>query len=206
MRAAVSHWRGLYAIVDPEQTDAPLALAEAILQGGCAVLQLRDKRGDDRDTLGLARALRLRCAGRGVPFVMNDRFDLARLADADGLHLGQDDLPIDEVRPHFAGPIGLSTHDLQQAHGAAKAGADLIGFGPVFPTTTKKNPDPTVGLEGLRAVSAAVDLPVVAIGGLDLSRFEEVRDAGAALGATIGALARAEDAAELARAMHEVWA
>lgn len=206
MRAAVSHWRGLYAIVDPEQARDPLALADAVLAGGCAVLQLRDKRGDDRETLALARALQLRCAGRGVPFVVNDRFDLARLAGADGLHLGQDDLPIAEVRPHFEGPIGLSTHDLTQAHEAERAGADLIGFGPVFDTATKKNPDPTVGLEKLRAVTRAVQLPVVAIGGLDLPRLTEVRAAGASLGATIGALARAEDPTALARAMHEVWA
>lgn len=197
-------WRGFYAILDPaECRTTPLETAEAILRGGCAVLQLRDKRGDDRDTLALARALRERCRAAQVPFVMNDRVDLALLSEADGVHLGQEDMPVEDARRIFGGAIGLSTHDLQQA---LAADADLIGFGPVYDTTTKANPDPTVGLDALREVCGRVAVPVVAIGGLSVERAREVAATGARLGAAIGAVCRATDPAASARAMHGAWA
>ena len=197
-------WRGFYAIVDPEVCE-PLPTTEAILAGGCAVLQLRDKRGDDGETLALGRELARRCRARGVPFVMNDRLDLALLIGADGLHLGQDDLPIEEARRYFGGPIGLSTHGLAQARQAAAAGADLLGLGPIFATTTKANADPAVGLEGLRQVCAEVSVPVVAIGGLEAMHAPSVAAAGAALGAAIAAVCRAENPMGAARCFHEAW-
>lgn len=196
-------WRGFYAILDPaECRTSPIETAERILEGGCAVLQLRDKRGDDRETLQLARALRARCRDARVPFVVNDRIDFALLTDADGVHLGQDDLPVADARRIFNGVIGLSTHDLAQAQ---SADADLIGFGPVFDTTTKVNPDPTVGLDQLRDVCASVQVPVVAIGGLTIERANEVARAGAALGAAIGAVCRSADPRASASAMHGAW-
>ncbi|HJL21743.1 MAG TPA: thiamine phosphate synthase [Polyangiaceae bacterium LLY-WYZ-15_(1-7)] len=197
-------WRGFYAIVDPAFCRrSPLETADAILAGRCcAVLQLRDKRGDDRETLALARALKSRAAAASVPFVMNDRLDLALLAEADGLHLGQDDLPIAEARRLFDGPIGVSTHDLDQLRAAAEAGADLAGFGPVFATSTKENPDPVVGLEGLRAAAASVDLPLVAIGGVTPERAADLRDAGAALLAAISAVCGAADPDAVAARLH----
>jgi thiamine-phosphate pyrophosphorylase len=198
-------WRGLYGIVDPEvctrRSIAPLELTGAILRGGCAVLQLRDKRGDDRDALALARAMVALCRKADVPFVMNDRIDLALLCDADGVHLGQDDLPVAEARRLFSGPIGLSTHDLTQVRAAEALGADVIGFGPVFETATKTNPDPTVGVDGLRDAVDASSLPVVAIGGVELERCALVRSAGAPLAAAIGALC-SNDPQASARAMH----
>lgn len=196
-------WRGHYAIVDPDHAPAgPLETARAVLAGGCAVLQLRFKGSDDAAHLQLARALRALAADAGVPFVVNDRIDIALLAEADGLHLGQDDLPIAEARRLFDGPIGLSTHDLEQALEAARSGADLIGFGPVFATESKARPDPVVGLEGLGAVCAAVDLPVVAIGGLTPERAAEAHRVGAQLVAAIGAVGRAPDVRAAAEAMH----
>lgn len=196
-------WRGFYAIVDPDVcAGSPLEVADALLRGGCAVLQLRHKTRDDRATLELARALVTRCRAAGVPFVMNDRLDLALLAEADGLHLGQDDLPLEEARRFFRGPIGVSTHDLEQLQQALRAGADLVGFGPVFPTTTKENPDPVVGLEGLAQACRASSVPVVAIGGVDLARATASREAGAALVAAIGASCAAARPDEAARALH----
>lgn len=198
-------WRGFYAIVDPEVSEV-VPTAEAILAGGCAVLQLRDKRGDDRATVALGRELARRCRSAGVPFVMNDRVDLALLVGADGLHLGQEDLPLEDARRLFTGPIGLSTHDLAQARQAAAAGADLIGVGPIFATTTKANADPPVGLEGLKQVCAAVPVPVVAIGGLQVAHASAVAAAGASLAAAIGAVCRADDPGQAARRFHEAWA
>lgn len=198
-------WRGFYAIVDPDVcTGAPLDVADAFLRGGCAVLQLRHKSHDDRATLALARALASKCRAAKVPFVMNDRLDLALLAEADGLHLGQDDLPIAEARRLFRGPIGVSTHDLSQLRRAIADGADLVGFGPVFATVTKKNPDPVVGLEGLAEACRESSVPVVAIGGIDRERASACHRAGAALVAAIGATCAAEDPELAARALHEV--
>jgi thiamine-phosphate pyrophosphorylase len=160
----------------------------------------------DRATLALARALSAKCRAARVPFVMNDRLDLALLADADGLHLGQDDLPIAEARRFFRGPIGVSTHDLAQLTRAIADGADLVGFGPVFATSTKKNPDPVVGLDGLAAACRAATVPVVAIGGIDRERARACFGVGAALVAAIGATCAADDPEAAARALHEVAA
>jgi thiamine-phosphate pyrophosphorylase len=192
-------WRGFYAIVDPAHCAGPiLDTADALLEAGCAVLQLRDKRGQDRDALQLAIALQAKCAAAGVPFVMNDRLDLALLVGADGLHLGQDDLPLSAVRPHFDGIIGVSTHDEDQAKAALRAGADLIGFGPVFPTDSKANPDPVVGLAKLELVASMADVPVVAIGGVTQERASECRRVGARLVAAISAVIGQEDVAAAA--------
>ncbi len=198
--------RGLYAIVDPSIAPErdPELLAEAILRGGCAVLQLRVKHGADRDRLALARRVATRCRAAGVPFVMNDRPDLATLVDAAGLHLGQDDLPVAEAR-RVVGPsvrIGRSTHDEAQAARAVEEGADVVAFGPVFDTTSKERPDPVVGLERLAEVCAASAAPVVAIGGLTLERAPALVTAGARWGAVIGALAKAEDPEGAAAALH----
>lgn len=197
--------RGLYAIVDPERCGGrdPVQVAEAILRGGCALLQVRAKRLDDRERLALMRAVRARAKARGVPFVVNDRPDLALLVGADGLHLGQEDLPIAEARRIVgAMTIGRSTHDLDQVRAAVAEGADLIGFGPVFATTSKENPDPVVGLEGLAAAVRAAGVPVVAIGGITLENAADVVGAGATLAAVISAIGEAGDPEAAARALH----
>ena len=128
------------------------------------MLQLRAKRLDDRALVDLARQLRAACLEAGVPFVINDRADLARIVAADGLHLGQDDLSVRDARRVVGDlQIGVSTHGLEQALQAEADGADLIAFGPVFETKTKENPDPVVGLEMLAKVCRSVSRPVVAI-------------------------------------------
>jgi len=198
--------RGLYAIVDPDGCAGrtPEEIADAILAGGCGVLQLRVKRPmADRDLVALGRRLRDRCRRAGVPFVVNDRAHLARVLGADGLHLGQDDLSVEDARRVVGSlPIGVSTHGETQALAAAEAGANLIGFGPVFQTSSKARPDPTVGLDGLRSICARVSVPVVAIGGLTVERAPEARAAGAALVAAISAICAAPDPTSAARAMH----
>jgi len=181
----------LYAIVDAEAADRPLALVFQALNAGCAIVQFRAKRLDDASFLEMAKRVRSACSHAGVPFVVNDRADAARLVRADGLHLGQDDLSIEDARRVVGDmQIGVSTHTLEQAATAEAQGADLIAFGPVFETKTKENPDPVVGLRTLQTVCQTVSRPVVAIGGITPENAAKARDAGARYVAAISALPR----------------
>lgn len=194
--AKLSLRRGLYAIVDPEHCAgrAPLAVAEAILAGGCGALQLRDKHASDGEVRTLAAQLKARCQAAGVPFVVNDRPEVAKAIGADALHLGQDDMPIEYARRIVgAMPIGVSTHNLAQARRAERQGADMLGFGPIFATRSKQQADPEVGLEGLRAACGAVRLPIIAIGGIGPDNASRVAAAGARMGAAISALCGARN-------------
>src|SRR5262249_23947879 len=144
-----------------------LEAAEEALDGGVDILQLREKALPAREALSLARTLREITARRGVLFIINDRPDLALLSHADGVHVGQDDLPVAAARSLVGDSmlVGVSTHSVDQARAAEREGADYIGVGPVFPTSTK-DAGPTLGSEGLREVLDAVSLPVFAIGGI----------------------------------------
>ena len=196
---------GLYAIVDPAVCiREPLEVAERILSGGCAVLQLRDKLSADREVVALGRALARLCQQAGVPFIINDRFWLAQEIGAHGVHVGQTDAPLAEVRRQLpaALQVGVSTHQLSQALDAEREGADLVGFGPVFPTASKADADPVVGLPALRELCQHVRIPVVAIGGINVARAAEVVACGAPLGAAISALCAAEDIEHAAAALH----
>jgi thiamine-phosphate pyrophosphorylase len=197
--------RGLYAIIDVDACGArsPLDVARAVLEGGCAMLQLRAKRSRDDEVITLGRSMRTLCAEVGVPFVLNDRAPLAHLLGADGVHLGQEDLAIEAARRVAPGLfVGLSTHSREQARIAEIRGADLIGYGPVFETASKENPDPVVGLQALSIVVSSVRIPVVAIGGIDLHNVESVARTGVAMAACIGALCRAPDPRAVAEVMH----
>lgn len=181
----------LYAIVDVEATANPAELCRQALNAGCAMLQLRAKGLDDQSLLALAEQLNAACKRANVPFVVNDRPDIAKLIGADGVHLGQDDMRIPEARKIVGAiDIGVSTHNLQQALEAERGGADRIAFGPIFETTTKKNPDRTVGLECLENVCRRTSRPVVAIGGITPENAALVLDRGAAQLAVISALPR----------------
>jgi len=199
-------WRGLYAIVDPDLAAGRDVrdLAGEILAGGCGVLQLRAKGRAPRALLPLARELAEMAGDARVPFVVNDHVEIAQAVGAAGVHLGQDDLPVASARrlldPGVA--VGLSTHDLTQVQAGDRAGADLLGFGPVFPTRSKARPDPVVGLAGLRAACRATARPVVAIGGLTDETVGEAAAAGAPLVAIIRALAVAPDPRATAAALH----
>lgn len=199
--------KGLYVIIDPEHCKGrdPLLIAEQALLGGCALLQLRDKLHADGARLSLARKLRAMCKNAGVPFWFNDRADLALLCEADGLHLGQDDLPLAEARTLMGRvALGLSTHNQTQVLAAVREAPALIGFGPVFATASKQNPDPVVGLDGLReACRIAGSLEVVAIGGIQLAHAAQLRDSGAKYAAVIGAVCGADDPRAAAYALHK---
>jgi thiamine-phosphate pyrophosphorylase len=192
--------RGFYAVLD---RDDP-ALARALV-GEARVLQVRIKPAagpaDAGELLRVARMARRICDDAGAALIVNDRVDVALAAGADGVHLGQTDLPIAEARriaPDLW--IGVSTHDLAQVRAACEAGADYLGFGPVFATTTKRNPDPVQGLEGLRAaVAAAGEHPVVAIGGITAAHVGDVYRTGAHAICAIGAVNTARDPRDIAR-------
>ena len=188
----------LYAIVDPLDTGrTPVALAAALLAGGARLLQLRLKDAGAGALLDAARTILPLARRHGAVFLVNDRPDVARAAGADGVHLGQDDLPVAAAR-RVLGPgalVGVSTHDVDQARAAATAGADYIGVGPIYATTTKAGALPPRGVALVRAVRAAVACPIVAIGGITTDTAPEVRTAGADAVAMIGALVSAPDPA-----------
>jgi thiamine-phosphate pyrophosphorylase len=182
-----------------------VGIAAAAVTGGAEMVQLRDKAGDLRELLPQARAIQALCRSHGAIFIVNDRLDLALAAGADGVHVGQEDLPAEAVR-RLLGPgriLGVSTHSRGQAEAARMAGADYIGFGPMFPTGTKDTGHTPRGLEALREVRAAVDLPILAIGGLRLETVTDVIAAGATAVAVVSAIVAAADIAAAAAAFRE---
>src|SRR6202023_676593 len=173
----------LYSILDtPYFPDAAemFAAAEELAAAGVTLLQHRNKCGNARQMLDEARELRARLGG-SVKLIMNDRADLCLAAGFDGLHIGQDDLSPESARK-IIGParwLGVSTHNPDQLAEADKTSADYLAIGPVFATTTKANPDPVVGLEGLRQARGITRKPLVAIGGITRANARSVIDAGA---------------------------
>ena len=195
--------RGFYAVLDRDDE----ALARALLAGGARVLQVRIKPARPVTTGALVRAGRMArrvCDEHGAALVIDDRIDVALTVGADGVHLGQADLAPAAARA-IAGNrlwIGVSTHDLSQVHAACAAGADYLGFGPVFATATKRDPDPVQGVAGLRAaVAAANGVPVVAIGGITEARAPDLYAAGASALCAIGAVTGAADVSAAARGL-----
>jgi thiamine-phosphate pyrophosphorylase len=172
----------LYAIIDPTLlTNSELDLAEALAASGVELIQYRSKTATSRQFFEIARQLSSSLGPRGVRLIVNDRPDIALLAGAGGVHVGQDDLSVEDARA-VCGPdrwVGFSTHTLEQVATADATSADYIAFGPIFPTATKKNPDPVVGTELLRKARLLTKKPLVAIGGITLERAAEVYRAGA---------------------------
>jgi thiamine-phosphate pyrophosphorylase len=208
---------GFYAIVDAGALDLrsldPVAFAEAVLSVRPAALQLRAKEVSARETLALLRELAPMCHRAGVQLVANDRPDLAILAGCDLVHVGQDDMPIDRVRRIAPGlGVGVSTHSLDQLDVALAARPEYVAFGPVFPTTTKNNPDPVVGVAGLSAAYArarAAGIPLVAIGGITYERARSIvatTDAVAAIAHLLPAAGTPNAPRSVAEVLQEVTA
>jgi thiamine-phosphate diphosphorylase len=181
----------LYAITDRHlaRRRHPQIVAE-LLAGGARLIQIRDKEASAREFLAAARACVKATRAAGARLIVNDRVDIALAADADGVHLGQDDLDVADARA-ILGPakiIGLSTHTLDQFREALATSADYLAVGPVYATTTKDKADPVVGLDLLRRARQIADRPLVAIGGITLQRAPEAIAAGADSIAVISAL------------------
>ncbi len=213
-----SRVRGLYVITSevPARGRTHVEVARAALEGGAAVIQLRDKYSPKVHLLETAITLREMCRaapspsrrrskamaterlwgpGAGALFFVNDRVDVALAAEADGVHLGEEDLSVDIAR-EIAGDrllIGTSASTVQEALAAGKAGADYLGVGCIFPTLSKPDAGTPLGVGIIREIKAATDLPVIAIGGINASNAKEALEAGADGLAVISAISEAED-------------
>jgi thiamine-phosphate pyrophosphorylase len=184
----------LYLLVSCAEVD----VVAAALAGGVDIVQLRDKDADDAAFLAAARRLREICAA--VPLILNDRARLVADAGADGVHVGEDDAPPEDVRA-LLGPgaiVGISTHDRAEVGAAAGRGASYVGLGPMFPTGTKRLTRTPQGAALVRAVAGATDLPVFPIGGITAARLPQLVEAGATRVAVSSAICRAQDPREAA--------
>lgn len=201
---------GLYVILDTQalQGRNHVEVAGQVIKGGTSVIQLRDKMQSRNNLLPLARDLNKLCAEYGVLFIINDYLDIALAVDADGLHLGQDDLPVSEARRLLPIDkiIGCSTTSVDQAEKAQAEGADYVAVGAIYPTVSKTStttPAKVVGLEMIREIRKAVSIPIVAIGGINAENISDVKNAGADAVAVISAILRAESPEKATRILTE---
>lgn len=188
-----------------QQRHSHAALARMALAGGADTIQFRQKTGGVRHLLREAARTQAVCAEQGAPLLIDDRIDVLLATGAAGIHLGQTDLPVDVAR-RILGPdvlIGATATTLGEAQAAVDAGADYIGFGPVFPTASKANPASVKGVHGLAAVCEAVSLPVIAIAGMTPERVPRVLEAGAHGVAVMTAISTAPDPEAATRAFRE---
>ena len=195
---------GLYVIIDPAVAPGRDEVETALqaIGGGARVIQLRDKTLTEDEQLPVAKRLADACRDHGVPFFVNDYVALALQSGADGVHVGQHDVPIAAVRER-AGPdllIGASTNDVPEARQAEADGADYVSVGRLFPTGSKSDTRPAT-LDMLRAVKDAVSVPVCAIGGINESNIDSVIEAGADIVSVIAAVVAAEDVEDAARVL-----
>jgi thiamine-phosphate pyrophosphorylase len=203
----------LYALVDPDRAGGRglPELAWHVAAGGATLVQLRDKHSDTHTMVEEARAMRENLAPMHVPLLINDRVDVALAANADGVHVGQDDMAIEDAR-RLLGPkaiIGLSIKTVEQAQAAPVDLMDYAAIGGVYATTSKDNPDPPVGVAGLARIAQALrarrpDLPICAIAGIDASNAAATIKAGADGVAVISALSLAENPPDAARELRAI--
>jgi len=203
----------LYALVDPERANglALDELAARVAQGGATLVQLRDKHGSTRQMIDEARAIKEALRGSGVPLLINDRVDVALAVDAEGVHVGQDDMAVADARRLLGSDaiIGLSLKSVTQANAAPLDLLDYVAIGGVYVTTSKDNPDPPVGIAGLRTIAGAIrarapKFPVCAIAGIDRSNAADVIAAGADGVSVISALSMRSDPVAAARELRAV--
>src|ERR1700738_4399262 len=193
----------LYVILDAALLKIPAKeCAKRLVDAGVRLIQYRNKRASGRELFETSRELAEYLNPLGVQFIVNDHADVAALTGAGGVHLGQEDLGVEQAREVIGGDgkwVGISTHNGGQFRGALETSADYIAVGPIFATGSKENPDPVVGVGFVREARRMTDRPMVAIGGITLERAAEVIDAGADSVAIISDLLRAEDMGKRAR-------
>jgi thiamine-phosphate pyrophosphorylase len=192
----------LYVILDAPLPAAPVQdCALDLANAGVGLMQYRNKQASARELLDTSLELASLLIPRGISFIVNDRPDVAVLADASGVHVGQDDLAPEQARELVGKDrlVGVSTHNLEQFRAAAATSADYIAVGPIFATSSKANPDPVVGTELIRQARGLTGKPIVAVGGITLENAASVIDAGADCVAVISDVLRAHDRARRAR-------
>lgn len=185
-----------------------LAVAREAIEGGASVIQLRDKTASTRTLIDEGQALRVLTRERGVLLIVNDRLDVALACDADGLHVGQDDMPVGLARRLLGSEriLGVSAGNLEEAEEAVTGGADYLGIGPIYSTLTKQDAGPATGVDLLRQLVARYPTPLVAIGGITTENVAEIIYAGATGVAVITAVANAENIVLAARELHNALA
>lgn len=197
----------LYAIIDAHTgQQSSLEIFEALVSAGVMLIQYRDKQGSSRHLFEISQQLARRARQCGVTFLVNDRADVALVAGAAGVHLGQDDLTLALVRRMLGvgRMVGISTHSVGEVVEADRSPVEYVAFGPVFATRSKERPNPAVGLEGLRAARGATHKPLVAIGGITVDNARQVIEAGADSVAVISDLLSHPDVAARAREFLQV--
>jgi thiamine-phosphate pyrophosphorylase len=185
-----------------------LELTEMAIDGGANTIQFRQKNGSTRELITVATEMRRLCANKGATFIVNDRIDVAIAADADGVHLGQDDFPIPLARKLLGKDriIGGSAATPEEIEICIREGADYVGFGPVYPTGSKDDAGPVSGIDFLKRIVSSTPVPVIAIGGIDQSNASHVMGAGAHGIAVISAVCCREDPQKAARDLHDMVA
>ena len=192
----------LYAILDVSPAAGlDASVARIFADAGVKLIQIRDKKASPRKIYDASKRLAEKLTPAGVRIIVNDRTDIAAVIGAGGVHVGQEDLPVEAARKICGSArwVGISTHNLEQLRAANLTSADYIAVGPIFPTATKENPDPVVGLEFLRAARQITKKPLVAIGGITIESAEAVFRAGADSVAVVRDLASAGDPAQRVR-------
>jgi len=198
----------LYLVTDASLSRgrSHLEIVAAAIRGGATLVQYREKNANTRRMIEEALELRALCRQHAIPFIVNDRVDVALAVDADGVHVGQEDMPAAMAR-QLIGPariLGVSAENSTQAHQAQAEGADYIGASPVFATPTKPDAPPPLGMQGLRELAQACRIPVVAIGGMNASNAAEALRNGAAGIAVVSAIVNAEDVELAAYKLKEI--
>ena len=182
-----------------------IELTEQAIAGGADTIQLRQKKGSTREMILVATEMKRLCTEKGVIFIVNDRIDVAIAAEADGVHLGQDDFPIPLARKLLGDNriIGGSAATMEEAKKCLSDGADYVGFGPVYPTGSKDDAGPVSGIDTLRKIVETIPLPIIAIGGIDKGNTSEVMKAGAHGIAVISAVCCREDPRQATKGLYE---
>jgi len=197
----------LYVILDAALLPSdPIELTITMLDAGARLFQYRNKTSSSRELLEASQSVWFAVRQYGGRFIVNDRADIARLAGASGVHLGQDDLDVSGARMIVGGEriIGFSTHNVKQFQAAAESDADYLAVGPIFATDSKANPDPVVGVDFIRRVRKLTSKPIVAIGGITLERARQVMDAGADSVVAISDILKARNPSERVRQYLEI--
>ncbi|MBP8646359.1 MAG: thiamine phosphate synthase [Syntrophobacteraceae bacterium] len=179
-----------------------LEVLDAVIRGGAKIIQLREKELSTRELYRLALVFREKTAAAGVLLIIDDRLDIALAVDADGVHLGLEDLPLDAARrlaPELL--LGASTHSLEEALEAQRKGADYVNIGPIFPTRTKEGVEKFLGPRAITEISPKVEIPFTVMGGINESNIDEVLAAGARRVAMVTAITQAPDIAERVRSL-----
>ena len=182
-----------------------IELTRMAIAGGADTIQFRQKSGSTREMIDIARQMRRLCRGAGVTFIVNDRVDIAIAAESDGVHLGQEDFPIPLARELLGKDriIGGSATTMEEARICLSEGADYVGLGPVYPTTSKEDAGPVRGIDFLKKVVETIPVPIIAIGGVDAGNIPAVIGAGAHGIAVISAVCCQNDPEQAARALHD---